>query len=511
MLNNKKKVFLNKFNSRLIHSTSVIYMDPIINNNNSVNNNNIVIDVPLNNDNIKQDLTNLNTNNLQLELYNPNNSQMISLNKNNNLNLPQEADLTSNTNFSESFDYLMEDGQFLNFNETVGIQRSVQLIANYLEKKYGLDEKLIDRLQIKQFVDNLSENKDPKIIDLFNEVRNSYNLNPKIFSIFHREGKIENSTLSSDEKATLASSDSSIDSSTEAPVGFFKSTGLLGKIGERSVNYLFDSMLEGLVNINATKIIDGVKATGDVFPLLTYIVGFSLYVRTYMKHIYNRPLPVSYPTWSSHQKWVYHLHKNRNLAIFCTLGIPLMMLIRKDSLKDSVSATATVSNPSSNAQFQITSSSEGVKFFGSLMDNNPNITKSSLFLIFTQRLRHKNKIPSWLKLAFNLLIIILLIIKLSGFNFIDFSINTMHLKYLVYILCSVSIAYQLLNLFLLFKYGVARDNQKVIPNILPDFFISWLNEFNSMGKTPDSFNAFKNLFYTEILVYIIIIIVTTLL
>ena len=99
---------------------------------------------------------------------------------------------------------------------------------------------------------------------------------------------------------------------------------------------------------------------------------------------------------------------------------------------------------------------------------------------------------------------ILLIIKFLGFNYIDIFISTYYLKFIIYIIGISAINFQILNLYLLNKFS---SKEVTIPSILPDFIINWLNEFKMICESKESINEFKKLYYIEILVYIIILVI----
>ena len=84
------------------------------------------------------------------------------------------------------------------------------------------------------------------------------------------------------------------------------------------------------------------------------------------------------------------------------------------------------------------------------------------------------KIPNWLKLIFSLLLVIILVLKLLGLSSLDVLNNPYYIKIFSYISCSLAIFYELLNLYLLHKF--TNKNIK-ISEVLPEFIINWLQEF----------------------------------
>ena len=128
-------------------------------------------------------------------------------------------------------------------------------------------------------------------------------------------------------------------------------------------------------------------------------------------------------------------------------------------------------------------------------------SKSGIFLFMS---KINKKIPNWIKILFRLIILTVLVLKLLGFtSILGFFNNFLYLKLFIFISCSLGILYQLINIFFIYKF--TNKNTK-IPEILPDFIINWLKEFEIICQTPESIKDFKNMYYKEILVYISIMI-----
>ena len=68
--------------------------------------------------------------------------------------------------------------------------------------------------------------------------------------------------------------------------------------------------------------------------------------------------------------------------------------------------------------------------------------------------------------------------------------------------------YQLLNIYLLHKFS--KQNVK-IPKVLPEFIINWLNEFYIISSSIESIKFFKQTYYIQISLYLLIMIIITLL
>lgn len=79
----------------------------------------------------------------------------------------------------------------------------------------------------------------------------------------------------------------------------------------------------------------------------------------------------------------------------------------------------------------------------------------------------------------------------------------------------VSIIFMLSSIFNLIMLHVfvksQRNNKKVnIPEVLPDFIINWLKDFEVISKTRGGTEYFKNEYYMEIGFCFLAIIITTL-
>ena len=129
------------------------------------------------------------------------------------------------------------------------------------------------------------------------------------------------------------------------------------------------------------------------------------------------------------------------------------------------------------------------------MNNN-----SSLLLLLS---KINNKIPKWIKMFFRFLFIIILVLKLLGLSILDILSNLYYLKLYIIIICSLLIIYQFINIYLMYK--ISKKKTK-IPEILPDFLIKFLKDYENVGQSKESFNYFKKMFYTEIFIYFCIII-----
>lgn len=119
------------------------------------------------------------------------------------------------------------------------------------------------------------------------------------------------------------------------------------------------------------------------------------------------------------------------------------------------------------------------------------------------------RIPSWLKVAFNLIILTIVVLKLLGFsNLFEFFRNEYYLKRYLQVSCCLVIIYQLFNIALLYIFIKKKPKPK-IPEYLPEFIINFVKEFKEMSKFPKSFfKEFKTTAYIEIALYLTILILT---
>ena len=141
----------------------------------------------------------------------------------------------------------------------------------------------------------------------------------------------------------------------------------------------------------------------------------------------------------------------------------------------------------------------------SFSSNNPDISHSFNFLLLF--LNKINKIiPDWIKLAFKIWIFTILVIKLLGFSVLEVYFNKEYFRVYCYITCSLIIFYQLFNLYLL---HIFTTREVKIPEILPDFILNRLKG-NFVGLNTDKdkewIRYLKNMYYTEILIYTVLLI-----
>ncbi len=218
-------------------------------------------------------------------------------------------------------------------------------------------------------------------------------------------------------------------------------------------------------------------------------LSFCLILRTYIKLVHNRPLQ---PNLSDTARNLQLAKKNRNLMLFIFVGAPLVIFSLKKSavqLKDLGSVNVSIE---SSTESQINNSS------------NINNNNSSLFWLITTIY---NKIPNWLKLLFSLLFITVFVLKLLGFSssFV-FLNNIFYVKIYIYISVVLAILFQLFEILMLYLFSTKKIK---ISEVLPDFVINWLKQIELVSTRTEYITEFKNSCYREIVIYLIIVIVFT--
>jgi hypothetical protein len=133
-------------------------------------------------------------------------------------------------------------------------------------------------------------------------------------------------------------------------------------------------------------------------------------------------------------------------------------------------------------------------------------SSNALFLLIKNIYK---KIPVRVKLLVNLIIIFLIVLKLLGLtlptSILDVLFNIYYLKIYIYILTSLFTIYQLVNLYLIYKF---MNNNIKIPELLPEFLINWLKEYEVFKSSKTGIKEYKNMCYTQISIYLVIVLIT---
>ena len=112
--------------------------------------------------------------------------------------------------------------------------------------------------------------------------------------------------------------------------------------------------------------------------------------------------------------------------------------------------------------------------------------------------------PDWLRFIFILFVLINIVLKLLGYNIIDIFIDYYLLKNFVCVYCLIIINYHLLSIYLIHKF---YSKKIIIPEVLPNFIINWLKEFEIMSDTKEAVKIFSINSYIEISIYFTILLI----
>lgn len=213
---------------------------------------------------------------------------------------------------------------------------------------------------------------------------------------------------------------------------------------------------------------------------ITNLVSYTILLIGYMKYVHNRPIPL---TLSEFERAREMTRRNRLLGSFVLFGAPMTIIcirLAAVEVKDIFGINFTPFNENNNAN-----------------------TSSSLLVFLSKITKY---IPTWLKIVFSLFSLVILILKLFGYNFIDLFIDYTLLKNVMYGYASVVIIYILLDLYLLHKFSTSNFK---IPEILPQFIINWLRDIEGTASSKVSLDVAKETNYIHLLIYIISIIIVT--
>nr|WVH38206.1 hypothetical protein [Trametes cingulata] len=246
----------------------------------------------------------------------------------------------------------------------------------------------------------------------------------------------------------------------------------LGSFGEKSLN----EFSRYILNLKWETILSKGQVTIHAIPSLLNFVSYGVMVRSYMKHVHNRPLPRGL-----NEKELNTIKKSRNiqLALFSLIGAPIgLVLVKMASFKDMITF-----NLSLNSQSEVEN----------------NVRNNSLFLFLGNFI---NKIPFWFKVIFKIILITLLGLKLLGISIFEFYNNIYYLEIYCLVLCIFYILYECVNLYLLHIFST--KSIKKIPDVLPNFFIEWLNSFKVLSSKEVLKNEIKKMCYVHISLYLVI-------
>lgn len=244
-----------------------------------------------------------------------------------------------------------------------------------------------------------------------------------------------------------------------------------------------------LMNLDWNMIVDNAKVAVDVAPLALKLVTFSLTVKTFMKYVYNRPLPPHIP-----QKGPLATHewavRRKELGLFLLVGAPVSMIVAHIAhigLKDWIKLEVTLpSLPSTSAKDTVES-----------------------FSIFLMLKNFSKKVPEPLKIFIGFYFLLFLILKLFGLpGILDIMNNDKYMRWLGVSLCSLAIFYQIINLWLVHKF---LSEKIKISRIWPESVINWLEYLEAVSKSKPLLVWFKQSRYKQIVLYLCIMLLYCLL
>nr|YP_003495103.1 hypothetical protein TrcifM_p12 [Trametes cingulata]ADD21057.1 hypothetical protein [Trametes cingulata] len=351
---------------------------------------------------------------------------------------------------SEVFPGLIDDdGNMIDFNKNLNVFEAVEVISYILKKKYEVDTDSTIKIKLDQVTKLFEESNRITVLDLYNYVSQIYKEDPNFYK--HTADNLSNNLMVENKQELFN------------PLA-----------GEKSLN----EFSRYILNLKWETILPMAQVTIHAVPSLLNFVSYGVMVRSYMKLIYNRPIPKGL-----NEKELNTLKKSKNiqLALFSLIGAPLGLVLVKmaaPSFKDMLTF-----NFSFNSQSEVEN----------------NVRNNSLFLFLGNFI---NKIPFWFKVIFKIILISLLGLKLLGISIFEFYNNIYYLEIYCLVLCILYILYECVNLYLLHIFSTKKN--KKIPDVLPNFFIDWLNSFKVLSSNELLKNETKKNCYVHISLYLVI-------
>ena len=399
--------------------------------------------------------TNVNLSNLQLVKYREDPSSYEDQDK-------KEIGLTSTLN--KDFSWLCdENGKPLNFNDPVNIFQGVKFASLYLSVKLQIAKGKISEFKLMELLDPFLNGQDVTLIELYNHIFNIMKVNKDAINGILKDSSNE--------------SNNNTESEGTNPLTLGSINKPFGQFGEIT----FNQAALYFKNLNWDVVLENTKVTVHAIPTAVNIIGFNLVLKSFVKHIYNRPFE---PHLSPAQLATQKLHRKYELLGFAVIGAPLALYLIKKS--------AVELKNMASIEFSLESETQ-------TKETNTNINSSSFFLFISNLY---NKIPSWVKITFRLLLLFLLVLKLCGITLIDFLVNDYYLKIYFIFACSFLIVFHLIILLILQLF---IKKSLTISEILPDFLINWLKDFEYISSDPESIKDFKKSSYRLVGIYIIIL------
>jgi hypothetical protein len=371
--------------------------------------------------------------------------------------------------YRENFPWLIDtDGKIIDFNKSIELFDGVKLISHYLEQRYNVGKELISDIKITELLEPFKDNNNITVLELFNHVGKIYN-------------KDKNNLL----KNLITESENISVTETAVNITNFKP---LGVFGDKTLN----DVAVGLLELKWDIIRDSAKVTVHAAPLTMNLISFSLILKGYMKYVHNRPYDSGPQALKIEAQ---KFQRRRNLALFTIFGAPMAIFSIKYAaigLKNVINIDFSTSPPSLTP--------EGLG--GGEGPNNKDISNNS-FLLLIHKLFKKIQIPLYLRIVCIFLILNVVVLKLLGYSIFSLITDKSLLRNLIFVYFFLVTSYQLLNLYLAHIFASKKIK---IPEILPDFLINWLKEFEIITLTEESIKGFKKTCYIELFVYLVMMV-----
>jgi hypothetical protein len=380
----------------------------------------------------------------------------------------------------------------IDFNKPIRLFDSVKLIYNYLEKRHNIDKNFLSEVTISKLIEPLKYNGEITVKEFFTHITKELKSGEYQDLI-----KKAHMNMCDDLNLNIKAEDINTNLINSVPKLPISNVEPLGQLGNTTIN----QVVAGVTDLKLNLLLNHSNVSLSVLPLAFNSISYTLILRSYLTHIHNRPYD---PNLSANARRLQEIVRRRHLLGFVLIGAPLTLLsIRqaglglKDILSVEIKSDGLLNSVGEASNLQTTVSEE----------NNSNDKINSLFLLLSNI---NKKIPNWIKLFFKLLFGGIVVLKLLGISVISVMTgvdSTFYLRSIVYTISILSITYQLLNLYFLYRFS---QNNIKISEILPEFIIKWLKEFEIMCESKESLKSFKTECYIQISLYIVIIIIVTL-
>lgn len=234
------------------------------------------------------------------------------------------GDTSSNSpysSYSEAFPWLCdEEGKPLDTGKPIDLLKGVVYVTRYLELRYGVDMGKVSEYGIRDLLHPFFEGKVVSTFSLFKHV-----------SDLHKNNRFTDlvtstSTVKSETDQVETGEGAAIAEGVLAPGS--KIPQYLGSYGEHTLNETIHQALEAKWDF----FYNSAKLSVNLVPTAANIVGYGLIVKTFVKHIHNRPYSAETLADKTGKKLKRALfYRNQQLLAFTVLGAPLVLLLTKNS------------------------------------------------------------------------------------------------------------------------------------------------------------------------------------